>query len=687
MIVEQPIPTSESFFRDIINSMADWVWEVNTQGIYTFVEGNVKDVLGYEASELIGKSPFNFMPEDEVTRISPLFAELVKKQQNIIDLENWNISKAGHRVCMLTNGVPFYDKKNKLLGYRGVDKDITEKKFADETLLYFKNVINSANEAIVITDLNGYIIYTNPTYEMITGYSCEEMIGATSAKIKSNRHDKTFYQRMWHCIKTKGNWEGEIWDRRKNGEIFPKWLSINTLYNAQGKASHYVGFFSDISDKKLTEDKLIRLAYFDSLTGLCNRSHFRERLLHDLDVAYRRKNTLVLLFIDLDRFKDVNDSFGHAIGDLLLVKVANKIKQVLRNVDTVARIGGDEFTVILADLKKLDTIPLLVQKIIDSICEPILIKQHEISIGASIGIATYPDDGVDVDMLISNADMAMYHAKAKSHSCFQFFNEEINHNNQRRILIENRLRQAIKKQEFELYYQPQIDIVSKKVIGAEALIRWNDPQNGLISPLDFIPIAEETGIIVEIGAWVCQQVCKYIRRCLDEQRVSVRIAINLSAVQFGDENLVEMICSTLKQEKLSTKWIELEITESAIMENADMVVETLKQLRSIGIHISIDDFGTGYSSLAYLKKLPIDKLKIDREFIRNLPDNNDDIVLTTTMINLANNFGLEVLAEGVETKEQIDFLHSRGCQYVQGYYYSKPLPEKEFIKFLSSFKL
>jgi diguanylate cyclase (GGDEF)-like protein/PAS domain S-box-containing protein len=682
---EQPI-SNKSFYQDFVNNMADWIWEVNVKGIYTFAEGNTKGVLGYNAHELIGKSPFDFMPEDEVSRIAQIFTNIVKEQSSIIDLENWNISKSGDRVCLLTNGIPFYDKNNNLLGYRGIDKDITEKKRAEDKLLQFKNIFNSANEAIVITNLDGNICDINLAYETITGYSREEVIGNTPAKVKSNRHDQSFYQKMWHSLKTEGCWEGEIWDRRKNGEIFPKWLSINTIYNVHNEANYYVGFFSDISEKKVAENKLIDLAYFDPLTKLLNRSHFRERLLHSLEVATRRKDNLILLFIDLDRFKDVNDTFGHTIGDLLLIKVAKKLKKILRNVDTIARIGGDEFTVILSEVNNLNEITSIVNKIINSLCTPFFIQNHEIMIAASIGIATYPDDGIDVDTLISNADAAMYCAKSKGGSNFQFFSEEINQRNQKRSHLEKNLRRAIKNNEFELYYQPQIDIINKKVTGAEALIRWNDPHNGLISPIDFIPVAEETGMIIEIGAWVCDQICQFIRRCLDRQMQVIPIAMNLSAVQFRDGSLISMIRSTLKKSAIATSLVELEITESAIMENTDQVVKTLKEFRDMGFHISIDDFGTGYSSLAYLKKLPIDKLKIDREFIRNLPENRDDIVLTTTMINLAKNFSLEVLAEGVETEEQINFLHKSGCRYVQGFYHSKPLPEEKFIDFLSCFE-
>ena len=489
---------------------------------------------------------------------------------------------------------------------------------------------------------------------------------------------------MWTSINESGSWTGEIWDRRKNGELYPQWLSVNAVINEYSKVSHYIGVFTDISHLKETEKKLENLAFIDVLTGLPNRHLFHDRLAHELAYARRNKSKVTLFFIDLDQFKRVNDTLGHFVGDELLQEVAQRLKLCVRENDTVSRLGGDEFTIILTDLFLLKPITDIANKIIDAISQPIILHDNELFVGASIGVSIYPDDGDNAQILIRNADAAMYHAKENGRGNCQFFSEEINQRNQERHLLEKNLRRAIKNEEFELYYQPQIDINSEKVIGAEALIRWNDPHRGLVSPLDFIPIAEENGMILEIGAWVFKQACQHLRRCLDSKNTVGRVAINLSAIQFRDEGLVDMIESVLKQEKIPSNLIELEITESAIMENADEAIKILERISALDICISIDDFGTGYSSLAYLKKFPVDKLKIDREFIKNLPENNDDIVLTTTMIKLANSLGIDVLAEGTETKQQIDFLKNHGCQYVQGYYYAKPMPEDEFFAYILS---
>jgi len=431
--------------------------------------------------------------------------------------------------------------------------------------------------------------------------------------------------------------------------------------------------------------KLKHIADHDSLTGLPNRYYLQGHLNQIMSHAKRYQQSIALLFIDLDGFKKVNDNFGHSSGDEVLKIIGKRITKLLREEDTIARIGGDEFAIAIGSIKDISYIENIALRLIKEVNRGYsCIPSSSSFIGASIGISIYPEDSNNKEVLFRNADAAMYHAKEKGRNNYQFFNDDINQSNKKRRLLENNLRRAITDAEFELYYQPQIDIINNTVIGAEALIRWNDPQNGQVSPMEFIPIAEKNGMIIEIGIWVFKQVCKHLRNCIDTGKTPVQIAINLSAVQFNDKNLVTTIEQILKQENLSSMWIELEITESAIMENADEAVKILQKLSDLGIRISIDDFGTGYSSLAYLKRFPIDKLKIDREFISGLPDNKNDAILTTTIINLSSGLEIDVLAEGVETKEQVDFLHQQGCQYIQGYYYSKPLTEDDFAAYIVS---
>ena len=664
---------SEARYRDISISMADWIWEVDAQGIYTFVDSNVTNLLGYEPHELLGKSPFEFMPADEAKRVGARFAEIIGNMAPIEDLENWNYTRNGHLVCLLTNGVPIIDAQGNLLGYRGVDKDITEKKLANDQLQRFKKIIDSANEAIVVTDLGGVIVDINPAYERITGYTRDEIIGATPAKLKSDRHDKAFYQAMWQAIGTDGCWEGEVWDRRKNGEVFPKWLSINALYNTQGQATHYVGTFSDISEKKKAEENLLNLAYYDPLTHLPNRSHFRERLMHDLATAARRGDKLALLFIDLDRFKYVNDTYGHAAGDRLLSIVAERLKQRLREEDTIARLGGDEFTVILTGLKTTDSVPLTAQQIVDILYEPITLHDQEVRVGGSVGIAVYPDDGSDYETLSKKADMAMYQAKAEGRNTYQFFSSDINRYITERLSLEADLHKALENQQFEVHYQPKYHVNEQRISGVEALLRWRHPQRGNISPADFIPIAEDSGLIVPIGLQVLEQACTQMARWQHDYGRDISVAVNLSARQFQQKNLVNDIEAVLHRTGLSPHLLELEITESTLMESIDRAVATMERLRALGLSLAIDDFGTGYSSLNYLKRFPINTLKIDKSFIRDLTSDSNDAAIVRAIIALARTMDLKVVAEGVETQEQLNYLSAHGCNQLQGFLLSHPL--------------
>ncbi len=607
--------------------------------------------------------------DDEIGQLASSFNNMADRVQESQDMLEDRVAERTARL----------DEVNRSLRH-----EVDERIKAEDQLRLTSTVFEHTSEAIIITDADALIIDCNQAFVDITGYSLAEIRGKNPRVTSSGRHDLAFFQAMWQSINQLGNWSGEIWDRRKNGEIYPKWLSINAVSDSEGAVSHYIGVFTDISDLKDTERRLEELVFMDALTGLPNRQLFNDRLNQELSHAHRHESRVALFFIDLDQFKQVNDTLGHQVGDWLLQEVAKRLQSCVRENDTVARLGGDEFTVILTDIASSKVVADIAGKIIGVISKPMSLRGHELFISASIGISLYPDDHTDKEALIRYADAAMYDAKEKGRGNFQFFSEEINLRNQQRRRLENNLRRAIRDEEFELYYQPQMDIATNEIIGSEALIRWNDPNGDQVPSSEFIPFAEENGMILEIGAWVIVEACKHLRRCLDAGRVPVRVAINLSAVQFKDDGLVEMIQSVLKRERLSADLIELEITESAFMENADEAVVILERLSALGIRISIDDFGTGYSSLAYLKKFPVDSLKIDQDFIRGLPDNSDDAVLTTAITKLAISLGIGVLAEGVETRQQVEFLRRQGCRYAQGFYFSRPLPEDEFAAFVSS---
>ena len=484
---------------------------------------------------------------------------------------------------------------------------------------------------------------------------------------------------MWTSVEATGAWAGEVWDRRKTGEAFPSWLTINAITNQHSEVSHYFGIFSDISQQKAAEEKLQQLAYYDPLTGLPNRSLFYDRLERELAIARRNQKCFALLFIDLDRFKDVNDTLGHTIGDELLVQVSKKLKDCLRDSDTVVRLGGDEFTILLARLDGDNYVGAVADKVIQLLSEKFVVKDYEVHIGASIGIAVYPNDGKNIDELVRNADTAMYRAKESGRGVYRFFTTEMNVENFRRADLERKIRVALEQEKFEVYFQPKIDIDNMTIIGAEALLRWHH-EGEIISPMEFVPLAEETGLIVPIGRQVVDKVLRQLSVWGD---ASLPVAINLSGKQLHQKaGFVEDFRYLLRQHNVPVGLVELEITESMIMSDMEEAIQMMLQLKDAGVTIAIDDFGTGYSSLSYLKKFPIDTLKIDRSFVRDIEHDQDDAAIVSSILSMASNLKLRVVAEGVETEAQLDFLRARGCEMAQGYFFSKPLPADEYMQWL-----
>ncbi len=540
--------------------------------------------------------------------------------------------------------------------------------------------------AIVITDHNNRIVAVNQGFTQLTGYSAEEAVGQTPALLKSGRHPREFYQAMWEAIHTRGEWSGEIWDRRKDGTHYPKWLYINAVCDGVDKAvTHYVASFTDLSASKVAEERIRLLAYHDALTGLPNRLLLKDRLEHGLASARRSRGHLAVLFLDLDRFKNVNDSLGHAAGDQLLKEIASRLTTCVREVDTVSRLGGDEFVIVLESLQDQDDAVSIATKIHAAFEQPIQVGNQMLHASASIGIAIYPDDGDSPEMLMQNADTAMYQAKSLGRNNYQFFAPFMNAHVRERLDLENRLRLALDRHEFELYYQPIVDLRSGVIICAEALIRWRNPEHGLVPPDKFIPIAEETGFIVQIGDWVTEQACRDLSAWREQGITPPRLSLNLSPRQFRQPGLAARLRASLERHGLAADQFDLEVTESALVDHPDAAARILGELKDMGVGIVIDDFGTGYSSLAYLKIFPIDKLKIDRSFVSDILSDKSDREITLAVIALSHNLGLEVVAEGVELAEQLDFLVRHGCDSVQGYFYSRPLPGREFIDYYTRY--
>ncbi|MEO5377190.1 MAG: EAL domain-containing protein [Magnetococcus sp. DMHC-6] len=683
--------------KAILNSANSTIIATDPEGIITSFNAAAEEKLGYSANELIGRqTPAIFHDPSEVChraeRLSMDFGRTIQPgfevfvamaRTGMADENEWTyIRKDGFRFPVALSVTAIRDDQGEITGFLGVGIDITQRKQTEARLLLAHKVIENANEAILITTPQSVITYVNPAYEWLTGWSREEVVGKTPSITKSGRHPPAFYEQMWHLIKKEGHWEGEVWDRRKNGEIFPKLLSISAIKDTAGQVQNFVGIFMDISQQKAIEQKLQNLAYYDPLTNLANRALFQERLNHEIAVAHRQLKELALFFIDLDRFKQVNDTLGHAAGDELLQTVARRIVGKVRESDTVARLGGDEFTVVLTNVGQVSQISSIAQAILHAVSSPMIIKEQEIRVGASIGVAIYPTDGTDFDTLTKHADMAMYLAKERGRNNYQFFSSELQERIFERIRLENELIQAIDKSEFILYYQPKYHLATSRITGMESLVRWLKPNQGMISPAKFIPVAEETGLILPMGDWILESSCHQTMRWNRENECALQVSVNLSARQFQQPDLLQKVQKILEHTGLPPTLLELEITESMLMGNVEEAITIMKCLKDMGLTLAMDDFGTGFSSLSYLKRFPVDTLKIDQSFIRELNIDSNDAAIVRTIIELAHSLRLKVVAEGVETVQQMEILRQFGCDEGQGYLLSKPLPHAEFTRLL-----
>lgn len=558
-------------------------------------------------------------------------------------------------------------------------RDITDSKLSDARLRQAAAVFENTRDGVMVVDAKLRIAHINNAFTDITGYTEAEAIGQRAGLLRSGRHNTEFYSQMWQAIATTGYWQGEIWNRRKNGEVYPELLSISTVTDKAGDISNYVGVFADMSKLKASELQLDFLAHHDPLTQLPNRLLLLSRLEHALKTAQREGKTIALLMLDLDRFKEVNDSFGHLAGDELLQQVGKRLHSRLRDVDTVCRLGGDEFTILLEDIAQFEDAALVANDIINALSEPWQLSENiEVRIGVSVGISLYPDHGDKPEQLLQQADTALYYAKAKGRGCFKYFSESITHAARTRMDIEVRLRRGINAGELRVFYQPQVDVNTGRIVGAEALVRWQDPLNGLVPPSIFIDIAEKTGLITTIGNWVLKEACLQGQRWLTAGLPPLNIAVNVSPHQFRHSYIDTVVETILAETQFPAHYLELELTESALMQREGEAIAILQRLHDLGVTLAIDDFGTGYSSLAYLKLFPLDVLKIDKSFIDDIFDCQSDREITATIIAIAHTLHLNVLAEGVETAEQLAFLQGQGCDLYQGYLTSPPVPADEF---------
>jgi len=681
-LAEKALRESETLFHTLARSSPVGVFHTNLQGNFLYINQSWFEITGISFHDAMNDGWFSGLYAHDHDIVVKEWKNAIRQKQPF-NREYRFQRRDGSIVWVKGQAAVEQDATGHFLGFVGTVTDITALKVNEENHRMSNAVFENTREGIMVTDVHNRIVMVNRACSDITQYQAEELIGMTPAVISSGRHDRTFYTEMWESLKSTGHWQGELWNRRKNGDIYPELLSISAIRNEMGEVVNYVGVFADISHLKSSEEKLEFLAHHDPLTQLPNRLMLLSRLDHGIEVARREDSQLALLMLDLDRFKNVNDSFGHLAGDELLQQVAKRLLSKVRSVDTVTRLGGDEFTILLGTIASQEDAARVAASIIKALEAPWKLSNNiEVRIGASIGISLFPGHGESALELLQHADAALYQAKAAGRGCARYFSEKLTQATRDRFTIETKLRQALQNNELHVYFQPKIDLLSGKIIGAESLIRWQDPIDGLVLPAKFISVAEDTGLIRSLGEWVMRQTCEQGKRWLDAGFTPLKLAVNISAHQLHHTNIVKTLTELLDETGYPPEHLELELTESILMNREEELVETLNTIRAKGITLAIDDFGTGYSSLAYLKSFPLDVLKIDRSFVADIEKDEDDRAITSTIIKIAHTLGMQVVAEGVETARQLEFLRLHQCDMYQGFLVSKALSKDEFMEFL-----
>jgi diguanylate cyclase (GGDEF)-like protein/PAS domain S-box-containing protein len=598
------------------------------------------------------------------------------------------ISSSGKLKHIHGRGQAIIDEKGNYLRRIGSVMDITERKLAEEKLRLSAIMFETTQEGALITDKDSYIIAVNKAFTDITGYSEAEALGSKPELLKSGKHDADFYQVMHKALDSQGCWQGEIWNKRKNGDYYPELLSIKNVYDENDQVSNRIAVFSDISRIKQTEEQIEQLSHHDPLTNLPNRLLFHSRLSHALEIAKRNSYQLAVLYIDIDHFKNINDSLGHNVGDEVLVMISERLQSRVRESDTLARLGSDEFVLLLEQIDGLEQAAYVAQSILDLLSEPFKFNDgKDVFIGASIGVSFYPDDGLTATDLLSHADAAVYQAKDNGRNNVHFYTLELTQAAHSRMQLESELRRAIaNKTELQLYYQPQVCMESGEIIGAEALLRWHHPLDGIISPMTFLPVAEESGLMAPLDFWVLETACQQHAHWMRKGIPDFVLAINITKYSFMDTSFLSQINKIISKTGVDPKTIELEITEGALIEPSPQVIQTIAELKQMGFTLAIDDFGTGYSSLAYLQRFNVDKLKIDRSFVKDVLTDSQGSAITSAIISMAKSLGLKILAEGIEDKDQLVLLKEKGCETYQGFYFSKPIMMKDFEKLVVEHK-
>ena len=686
---------SEQRYRMLAESISDVIFSTNTRLKLNYVSPSVQAVLGYEVDwifqngwqstianpqQLVG---LNQLLERVRTALAhPEQLEALRSQvQTQIFLFDC-LRSDGRKIPIELRLILVWDDQGVFDGILGVGRDISQQRRAEKDLRMAATVFEHSTSAILITDPAGYIVQANEAFSRVSGYAVAQVLDQLPTMLTVDQQQEAHLRYVLKQLQQRGTWEGEVWLKRRSGEHYPAWVGITAVLDDEGDLASYVCFFSDISERKASEQRIHRLAYYDALTHLPNRTLFQDRLHSALQQGERQKSWVVLMFLDLDRFKPINDSLGHAAGDRMLKDMATRLLTCVNDDDTVARMGGDEFTLLLQPCGTrelaLNQAIRVAEQILASLVKPFVLENREFFVTASIGVALSPQDGSELSQLMKNADTAMYHAKERGKNNFQFYQADMNASALERLELESDLRHALEQQEFILYYQPQFSGDGKRLTGAEALLRWRHPRRGLVPPGDFIPVLEELGLVVDVGDWVLTEACKQLKSWHQANVRVPKVSVNISARQFSDGQLGTRIATILSEVGLPPACLELELTESILMREVNEAMAILDSLKQLGLSIAVDDFGTGYSSLNYLKQFPIDVLKIDRSFVDGLPSGEQDAQIARAIIAMAHSLNLAVIAEGVETQEQLDFLREHRCDEVQGYLFGRPMPANRF---------
>ncbi|WP_107504091.1 sensor domain-containing protein [Metapseudomonas resinovorans] len=682
-------------YRMLAESISDVIFTTDSELQLNYVSPSVLPVLGYNADWAIANG-FQGMAADP-RQMLELFEQLEQirsalgNPQRLAELRSQTPARLFLFDCMRADGqkIPvelrtmlMWDEYGRFEGMLGVGRDISQQRRAEKDMRMAATVFEHSTSAILVTDPAGYIVQVNEAFCRITGHKANDVLDQLPSMLTADRQQANQLNYIIGQLNQRGSWEGEIWLKRREGDTYPAWVGITAVHDEDGDLVSYVCFFSDISERKASEQRIHRLAYYDGLTHLPNRTLFQDRLHTALQYAERNQEWVVLMFLDLDRFKPINDSLGHAAGDRMLKDVAVRLAACVHEDDTVARMGGDEFTLLLQPRATregaLNRAVHVAEQILDSLARPFVLEGREFFVTASIGIALSPQDGRELSQLMKNADTAMYHAKERGKNNFQFYQADMNARALERLELESDLRHALEQGEFLLYYQPQFSGDGKRLTGVEALLRWRHPKRGLVPPGEFVPVLEELGLVVQVGDWVLAEACRQLKAWHQEKMRLPKISVNISARQFADGQLAERIAAIIEDSGLPAACLELELTESILMRDVAEAMDILENLKRLGLCIAVDDFGTGYSSLNYLKQFPIDVLKIDRSFVDGLPDGERDAQIARAIIAMAHSLNLAVIAEGVETQAQLDFLREHGCDEVQGYLFGHPVPAARF---------